>query len=305
MSQVQKRTRRVREFAGSVWPGMAAGGYANLIAARLRKLASAGSTGMLPVSGPGNGAIYFRDGLVTYAESSRTPTPARRAARLAALGLAATGSEVPAGCMPVGTVPVETVPVETVPVETVPVETVPISTELAIMPSLGKLADVLALAEPTIDAVTELLSNESRYAKFRQWDAPPAARACAMPVGQLLAEVSRRHHVLRQLAVVITADTRIIRAGALGTPRLQVSPPQWALVVRTGTGSTPRALALELGRSVFSTTIEVYRLLFLGLLAVPGQPSPADGGLFTGTVPQPGEIMSFIHAVSDERGSDA
>ena len=264
MSQVQKRTRRARELAGSVWPGMAASGYANLIAARLRKLASIGSTGMLPVSGPGNGTIYFRDGQVAYAESSRTPTPARRAAGLAPLG--------------------------------------------------GKLTDMLMLAEPTIDAVTELLSNESRYAKFRQWDAPPAARVCAMPVEELLAEVGRRRRLLRQLAVVITADTPIVRGGALNAPRLQVSPPQWALIVRSGTSSTPRALALELGRSVFSTTIEVYRLLMLGLLAVPGQPPLAadglshrpDGGQASeAPVPRAWQIMSFIRAVSDERGSDA
>ena len=63
-------------------------GYANLIAARLRKLADEGSTGVLPVSGHGDGAIFFRDGQVVYAESSRTSPPASCKAGLAALALA-------------------------------------------------------------------------------------------------------------------------------------------------------------------------------------------------------------------------
>jgi Domain of unknown function (DUF4388) len=277
MSQVPKRTRRVRELAGSVWPGMAAGGYANLIAARLRKLAAAGSTGMLPVSGPGNGAIFFRDGQVAYAESLRTPAPVSRTAGLAALGLAPGAGDGPAETEVTGAAP-------------------------ATAASLGKLADMLALAEPTIDAVTDLLSNESRYAKFRQWDDPPAARVCPISVELLLAEVGRRQHVLRQLAAVVTADTPVVRGAGLDSPRLQVSPSQWALVVRTGLGTTPRALALELNQSVFGTTIEVYRLLALGLLAVPGQPPAVAGSRGAG---RPARIMSFIRAVSDEKGSDA
>ncbi len=74
MSQISRRTR-VRQLAESVWPGRTVNGYANLIAARLRKLADEGSTGMLPVSGRGDGAIFFRGGQVVYAESSRTSLP--------------------------------------------------------------------------------------------------------------------------------------------------------------------------------------------------------------------------------------
>lgn len=51
-------------------------GYGNLIAARLRKLAVARSTGMLPFSGDNDGAIYFKDGKIVFAESKRTPGPA-------------------------------------------------------------------------------------------------------------------------------------------------------------------------------------------------------------------------------------
>jgi hypothetical protein len=83
-----------------------------------------------------------------------------------------------------------------------------------------------------------------------------------------------------------------------------VSAPQWALLVRVGDGTTPRTLAMALGRSVFGTTIEVGRLLALGLLVVPGHagaiaglgaPAPAPG-------PRPAEVLSFLRALSDPGG---
>ena len=91
MSQNSRRTR-VRQLAESVWPGRTVNGYANLIAARLRKLADEGSTGMLPVSGRGDGAVFFRGGQVVYAESSRTSLPSLRTSGLAALGLTRRGA---------------------------------------------------------------------------------------------------------------------------------------------------------------------------------------------------------------------
>ena len=274
MSQIPRRTR-VRRLAESVLPGRAVGGYANLIAARLRKLAAEGSTGMLPISGHGDGAIFFRGGQVVYAESSRTPGPPRREVGLAALGLASTdvsarSNGAAAGAEPAG------------------------------VPPFDRLAGLLALTEPTIDAVTDLVCSESRYAKFRQSDLPPVPLVSPLSMGTVLAEVERRHQVLRQLAPVVTADTPIARHVPRDSPRFQVSAPQWALLVRSGAGTTPRALAMTLSRSVFGTTIEVYRLLALGLLAVPGHPPElAAGG------PRPAEVMSFMRAVSDAGGSDA
>jgi hypothetical protein len=227
-------------------------GYANLIGTRLRKLAATGSTGTLPVSGPGDGAIMLRGGQVIGAESSRTPAP--RAADPSAFGLTAAD---------------------------------------AAMPAIGKVAGMLALTEPTIDAATELLTSKSRYAKFRQSGAPARA-AAPIPVAALLSEVERRHRVLRQLAPVVTADTAVIRNGSLAWAHRQVSPPQWALVVGIGDGMTPRAVAMELGRSVFATTIEVYRLIELGLLAVPGRGQASGGG--------PGRALEFTRAVRNEGG---
>jgi hypothetical protein len=216
-------------------------GYANLIAARLRKLAATEGTGMLPVSGAG--AFFLHGGLVVHAESSRTSPP-------------------------------------------------PMSP-----PPTGGLAALGLATELTVDAATELLSSESRYAKFRQSDVPFPGRARPIPVVALLAEVERRHHVFRQLAGVVTPDTPVVRNASPDWPRLAVSAPQWALVVGVGGGGTPRELALGLGRSVFATTIEIYRLITLGLLTVPANP--------TARAARPGKVMSFTRAIQNGRGSDA
>lgn len=78
MSQVPG-LRRARQLTASVLPTRAADTYPSLVAGRLRKLEAAGSTGMLPFPGDSDGAIYFRDGKVIYAESGRTPGPAASA----------------------------------------------------------------------------------------------------------------------------------------------------------------------------------------------------------------------------------
>jgi hypothetical protein len=261
-------------------------GYANLIAARLRRLAATEGTGMLPVSGPGDGAFFIRGGQVVRAESSRTSP--RRMGGLAALGLAA---------VPTSTAPASTVPTSTVPAGE-PVGGVRVGgAELVAVPSIGRVTGLLAVAELTIDAATELLSSESRYEKFRQSDVPFQPQARPIPVAALLAEVERRHHVLSQLAGAVTADTRVVRNGSPDWPRRQVSRPQWALVMGIADGRTPRSLAMELGRSVFATTVEIYRLIMLGLLAVPGNPPAGAAG--------PGEMMPFTRAMDSGRGSDA
>lgn len=258
MSQVSRRTR-VRQLAESVWPGRTVNGYANLIAARLRKLADEGSTGMLPVSGHGDGAVFFRGGQVIYAESSRTSLPSLRSSGLAALGLAQREAARTPGEGDAG------------------------DAGLVAARSVSRLTGMLELTELIIDALTELLSSESRYGKFRPAEVLPVRQGRPMPVEALLAEVQRRHEVQRQLAAVLTPDTAVTRDPPLDPPAAQVSPTQWGLLARAGEGTTPRGLAMQLGRSVFGTTIDVYRLLELGLLVVPGRPPvAADGRLGTG-----------------------
>jgi hypothetical protein len=274
MSQISRRTR-VRQLADSVWPGRTVNGYANLIAARLRKLADEGSTGMLPVSGPGDGAIFFRGGQVVYAESSRTPLPGPRATGLDVLGLVPGEDPGSRG------------------------EGHPGEAGVVAVRSSSRLGGLLALTELMIDALTELLSSESRYAKFRHAGVLPLGQGRPIAVETLLAEVQRRHEVLRQLAAVVTPDTGVACESSPGLPSAQVSQAQWALLVRAGDGTTPRALAMQLGRSVFGTTIEVYRLVELGLLVVPGRPPAPDGGQ---AGPRPAAAMSFLRAVSGGRG---
>ena len=211
-------------------------GYGNLIAGRLRKLAAAGSTGTLPFSGHCGGAIHFHDGQVVYAESTRTP-----GTRV----VAAAGVPLPGG------------------------------PPLAALPPLTRLAAILAVTEPAVDAALELMSAESRYGRFRPARVPAADPACGIPVDSLLAEVTRRQRLLRQLATVVTADTAVARNPELNSPGVQVSARQWAVLIRVRPGITPRALAWELRRSVFSTTAEVYRLLVLRLLSAAGHPARA------------------------------
>jgi hypothetical protein len=255
MSQVPKLTR-ARQLAGSVWPGRTVDGYSNLIVARLRRLAATQSTGMLPFAGHCEGGVFFQDGLVVYAESSRTP--GRPAGGLAPLGLVPGGTaDLPPG-------------------------------------PFGKLADMLAAVEPTVDATVELLSSESRYAKFRQAGLPAVPGARPIPLETLLAEAARRRQVLRQLSIAVTADTIVVRDTRLAAPRIKVTAPQWALLSRIGNGATPRGLAMELGRGVFATTIETYRLLVLRLLSVPGYDPPLGRGEHA--------AMSFTRALSEERG---
>ena len=246
---------RARQLTDPVWLGRTVDGYANLIAARLRKLAGEGSTGMLPmsghVSGHGEGAVFFRDGQVIYAESARTPMLLTRAA---GLGLTHEEPREPFSRNYAG------------------------KAELVVAPSVSRIASMLTQAEPTIDATTELVSSDYRFAKFRPGCGPPVVHVRRIHVEALLAEVQRRRAVLRQLAAVITPDTMITRKPSLDAPSAQVSRAQWAVLVRAGRETTPRDVAMQLGQSVFGTTIEAHRLITLGLLVAPVRQRPPNGG---------------------------
>ncbi|WP_106399779.1 DUF4388 domain-containing protein [Actinocorallia populi] len=147
-----------------------------------------------------------------------------------------------------------------------------------------------AVREATVDAALELLSGRPRPAlrqPFRETEKPDVGEVSGMSYGDLLTEVERRQGVLSQLADHVTADTTVTRNAPLDVPRVQVSELQWALLVRVGDKATPRELAWEIGHSVFSTTVEVFRLLVLRLLASA-----------SGTVPQR-DTLSFLRAVTE------
>jgi hypothetical protein len=269
MSQLS-RFSRARQLTASVWSGKATDDYESLVAARLRKLAAADITGMLPFSGTGDGAIYFRDGTVVLARSTRTPGPSVSASTVSAVAFSPTPSTSPDG------------------LDGAEADGTPFT----------RLAAALTVAEPTIDATVDLLSSESRFGKFRSAKTPVNAAAPGIGLEDLLTEVARRQRILHQLAPVVTADTVVARNPFLSTPDIGVLAPQWALLVRVRDGSTPRALAWELGRSVFGTTLEVYRLLALRLL------SSADHRAHrNGQEPRYGPAtMSFVRAVAPEEG---
>jgi len=83
--------------------------------------------------------------------------------------------------------------------------------------------------------------------------------------------------VLGQLSVVLTADTALARNPHIRPEVIRVSALQWALLIRVRHGSAPRDLAWDLGRGVFGTTIEAYRLLARQLLSVAGRRTCLSG----------------------------
>jgi hypothetical protein len=240
MSQTP-RLRRARQLTASVLATRAADGYPDLVTGRLRKIDSAGSTGMLPFSGASDGAIYFRNGRVIHAETERTPGPAASAYPAYAGG----------------------------------------------GPPLGRVLAIRAMAEPIFDAVLELFTAQARYAKFRPARLPAAGLAAGIGTEALLAEVGRRQRLMKQLAVVLTPDTAVARNPDLRSESIRISAWQWALLIRVAPGATPRDLAWGLGRSVFGTTTDVYRLLALRLLSASGEVAERDLA-----------VMSFVRAAS-------
>jgi len=147
-----------------------------------------------------------------------------------------------------------------------------------------------AVREATVDAALELLSGRPRPAlrqPFREGERALVEEVGGMSYGDLLIEVERRQDVLDQMTEHVTPDMVVVRNALLETPRLQVSELQWALLVRVGDKATPRELAWEAGHSVFSTTIEVFRLLVLKLLVSASDSAPRR------------DALSFVRAVAE------
>jgi Domain of unknown function (DUF4388) len=269
--------KRARQLTASVLPGRTVDGYGNLITARLRKLAAARSTGALPFSGACEGAIYFEDGVISYAESGRTPSPV-----------------IPVVPVVPGFGPDRPGPGTS--------DTDGAGGADGAQP-FGRLVKMLTMAEPTVDAALELVSSESRFSKFRPSRTPPPGLMSRIPVEGLLAEVARRQRVLKQLSAVITADTTVVRNRDIRSPSVQVSALQWSLLIRVGSESTPRGLAWQLNRSVFGTTTEIYRLLALRLLAVPTHLASGGAAALTELPERGPAILSFVRAASDQKGN--
>ena len=219
------------------------GTRASSLADRLVKLAAAGSTGTLPVTGPSDGAIHFRDGNITGAQSSRTPGAPAAPTPLAAVpwhGLVSDGKvrarEKPA-------------------------------------PPRPGLPDDLTALEPTIDAVLDLVISQSACERFRSVRRSGTGPAEGLAVDVLLTELARRRHLLQQMSAAVTADTVVIRNPRLHAPRVQVSAQKagiegvWAprelrhtfVSVMSESGVAVEEIAHLAGHASSRTTETIYR----------------------------------------------
>jgi len=147
-------------------------------------------------------------------------------------------------------------------------------TPAAAGPGGAPLSRAVMIAESTIDAALDLLSSRSTCSRFSPAKIPPDTGTVSVSVSELLAEVTRRRRLLQQMAGV-TADLTLVRNPELPCDRVQVTAAEWALLIRVGPRSTPRELAWALRRSVFGTTVDVHRLMLLGLLRTADRPMQA------------------------------
>jgi len=138
-------------------------------------------------------------------------------------------------------------------------------------PGGATLSRAITIAESTIDAALDLLSSRSTCSRFRPAKIAPDTGTMSVSVPGLLAEVTRRRQLLQQMAGV-SADLALVRNPELPIARVQLTAVEWALLIRVRPRSTPRELAWALRRSVFGTTVDVHRLMLLGLLRTADRP---------------------------------
>jgi hypothetical protein len=153
--------------------------------------------------------------------------------------------------------------------------------------------------EATVDAAMDLMSVRPRHVRFIEpgGDAGPGIPAFPrMPLATLMAEVTRRHRLLEQVAAVLTPDTAVARNLRLRSRAVHLSDRQWALLTQLGQPGSPRDLALELGQSVFGTTIEVYRMVVMDLVSVAAV--PAGDVVPAGDAGRIWPALSYIRAVA-------
>ena len=217
------------------------------VAIRLGKLAEAGRTGSLHLSGDSGGVIYVSEGAIVAADSRRTPSLADR------IGTKKTGS----------------------------------------------FERSWLATEAVIDAAMELMSARPRHVRFREPEegpGPDLPGIPGMPLTALMAEVTRRHNLLEQIAAVLTPDTAVARNLRLRSRAVHVSDGQWAILLQLGQPVTPRSLALGLGQSVFGMTIEVYRMVIMDLVSVVDASARAADS--AGQASRGRSTLSFIRALA-------
>ncbi len=225
----------------------------NPVAVRLGKLADAGRTGTLYLSGESGGVIHLKGGEVIRADSRVTPSLRARIERAAEL----TGNK-----------------------------------------RVSSFDRDWMAREATMDAGTELLSAKPRYVRFREPENGPAdaGPGGGIPVDELVTEVVRRHNLLSQLSAVLAPDTPVVRNPRLKSRAIHVSDIQWAILMRLNGPASARACAQELGQSVFSSTVEVFRMVVMGLASVVGAPARPEDEAGESNRKRPG--ISFSRALA-------
>jgi hypothetical protein len=138
----------------------------------------------------------------------------------------------------------------------------------------GVLTRAWIIREATADAALAILMQGPRSGRFAAGDVPSPDGGAAMTVADMLAEVDRRLEVIRQLPAALTADTVVARNPRLSARGVHVSASQWALLVRMNEPVTPRQLAVDCGTSVFTTMLQVFRLITVDLVAIADGPPP-------------------------------
>jgi hypothetical protein len=130
-----------------------------------------------------------------------------------------------------------------------------------------------------MDAALELLSGppgSSKVGRFRPVETVTRDQnpgpGYRISVADLIAEVERRQAALGRMSAELTPDTPVTLNPGLGPPSVQVSASQWDLLLQLRHPATPRAVAWQLGRSVFGTTADIYRLMSAGLVRTDPQP---------------------------------
>src|SRR5262249_22820462 len=91
-------------------------------------------------------------------------------------------------------------------------------TPAAARPDGALLSRAATIAESSIDAALDLLSSRSTCSRFRPSKVPPDTETVSVSVADLLAEVTRRRRLLRQMAG-LTADLALVRSRELAADR--------------------------------------------------------------------------------------
>ncbi len=157
----------------------------------------------------------------------------------------------------------------------------------------GSFEWIWLATEATIDAAMDLMSVRPRHVRFTEPEeetVPGIPGIPGMALTTLMAEVNRRHRLLEQIAAVLTPDAAVTRNLRLRSRAVHVSDRQWAILMQLAQPGTPRDIALELGQSVFGTTIEVYRMVVMDLVSVADAPAGEASRIWPG--------LSFIRALA-------